>query len=486
MRGITFFLLLVSFSSLHSQPITLRDTTNQYDYIIITVPEFVTACEPFRQHKETVRDFRTMVVDTTQIFAEFDSSAAPQDNIRNFISYAGTFWKEPKPKFFLIVGTVSGVPNFSIPFPSQPPIYFHSDYYYSQNIYENDSTTTDFYVGRIPCKTETEINNYFLKVMEYEMNDSLYSWMNNALFLCAGEDASNLNNVNYALGIATSLPSYIRPFYIAENDTSQYFGTIDSIYRAVNQRGNSVVWLLGLSDDPYIGGSDWITPEDLNGFTNEGKYFFTFSSGRQSAIIDTNTNLSKAMLTLPDAGSLGGIVFVGYTYFSINQAFEINWASRIFDPIFNFVGEVFISDNLPIGGLYDYVRKVANLWTDPSLKLKYDETVDVEKIVNEIPNSFILYQNFPNPFNPSTKIKYSVPQTDNPHLGGARGGLVTLKVYDVLGNEIATLVNEEKPAGTFEVEFNAEGLPSGVYFYKLQAGPSADEFIEAKKMLLLK
>jgi len=65
MRGITLFLLLVSFSALYSQPVTLRDTTNQYDYIIITVPEFVTVCEPFRLHKETVRDFRTLIVDTT-------------------------------------------------------------------------------------------------------------------------------------------------------------------------------------------------------------------------------------------------------------------------------------------------------------------------------------------------------------------------------------------------------------------------------------
>jgi hypothetical protein len=97
-KGITFFLLLVGFSSLHSQSVTLRDTTNQYDYIIITVPEFVNSCEPFKQHKETVRDFSTLIVDMTQIFAEFDSSATPQDNIRDFISYAETFWKEPKPK----------------------------------------------------------------------------------------------------------------------------------------------------------------------------------------------------------------------------------------------------------------------------------------------------------------------------------------------------------------------------------------------------
>lgn len=80
MKRITLFLLCVSFSALYSQPITLRDTTNQYDYIIITIPEFVNACEPFRLHKETVRDFRTLIVDTTQIYAEFDSSATPQQH----------------------------------------------------------------------------------------------------------------------------------------------------------------------------------------------------------------------------------------------------------------------------------------------------------------------------------------------------------------------------------------------------------------------
>jgi len=96
--------------------------------------------------------------------------------------------------------------------------------------------------------------------------------------------------------------------------------------------------------------------------------------------------------------------------------------------------------------------------------------------------TFQLYQNYPNPFNPSTKIKYSIPQTDNPLLGGARGGLVTLKVYDVLGNEIATLVNEELPAGEYEVEFDGTGLPSGIYFYLLKAG----DFIQTRKMMLLK
>jgi hypothetical protein len=98
--------------------------------------------------------------------------------------------------------------------------------------------------------------------------------------------------------------------------------------------------------------------------------------------------------------------------------------------------------------------------------------VSVEDELASTPDNYYLEQNFPNPFNPSTKIKYSLPDV----------GLVSLKVYDVLGNEIAALVNEEKPAGNYEVHFNASSLASGIYFYTLQAGT----FIETKKMILLK
>ena len=88
------------------------------------------------------------------------------------------------------------------------------------------------------------------------------------------------------------------------------------------------------------------------------------------------------------------------------------------------------------------------------------------------PTVFELAQNYPNPFNPTTTIRYEL----------RNDGLVRLKVYDVLGTEVATLVNEEKAAGRYEVNFNASALASGVYIYKLQAG----SFINSKKMILLK
>jgi subtilisin-like proprotein convertase family protein len=90
----------------------------------------------------------------------------------------------------------------------------------------------------------------------------------------------------------------------------------------------------------------------------------------------------------------------------------------------------------------------------------------------EIPSRYLLKQNYPNPFNPKTKIKYGIPKS----------GLVTLKIYDLLGKEITTLVNTVKEPGTYTVDFDASGLSSGVYFYRIESG----EFTEIKKMVLLK
>ena len=121
----------------------------------------------------------------------------------------------------------------------------------------------------------------------------------------------------------------------------------------------------------------------------------------------------------------------------------------------------------PVGGVN--VALGSEMYLD-DLELSMDIVSDVE---NEFqPLAFQLEQNYPNPFNPSTKISYSIPQE----------GDVTLKIYDVLGNEVATLVNEEKPAGVYEVEFNAGNLSSGIYLYKLTAG----NFIQTRKMILIK
>lgn len=108
------------------------------------------------------------------------------------------------------------------------------------------------------------------------------------------------------------------------------------------------------------------------------------------------------------------------------------------------------------------------LWKRP---LSQITSTDDDDLANQ-PSNFYLAQNYPNPFNPSTKISWQVPFSSHQ----------TLKVYDVLGKEVATLVDEEKPAGNYEIEFDAANLSSGMYLYRLQAG----SFIETKKMIYLK
>ncbi|MCX6168801.1 MAG: T9SS type A sorting domain-containing protein [Ignavibacteriales bacterium] len=97
-------------------------------------------------------------------------------------------------------------------------------------------------------------------------------------------------------------------------------------------------------------------------------------------------------------------------------------------------------------------------------------TSDVQEKI--LPEDFELSQNYPNPFNPVTTISYSIPKQSS----------VKLKIYDLLGNEIAVLINEEKSAGNYDVKFNGSSLPSGVYFYTLQAG----DFYQTRKLVLLK
>jgi hypothetical protein len=96
----------------------------------------------------------------------------------------------------------------------------------------------------------------------------------------------------------------------------------------------------------------------------------------------------------------------------------------------------------------------------------------VHNEASHISSSFTLEQNYPNPFNPSTSISFDLPSKS----------FVSLKVFDLIGKEVATIVSEEMPAGSYTKQWNAANMPSGVYFYRLQAGT----FIETKKLVLLR
>ncbi|MBL1214749.1 MAG: T9SS type A sorting domain-containing protein [Ignavibacteriae bacterium] len=191
---------------------------------------------------------------------------------------------------------------------------------------------------------------------------------------------------------------------------------------------------------------------------------------------------------------------LNYNEFLVTYHHNKNYYFKVFDRLGNLkISQTQINDNLDQFTKYGTFtindNDVVFVWSDSRNEQKgYDIfaksikkniiTAINEKEGEVYPSNFSLSQNYPNPFNPTTKIKFSTsPFNPSPYQGeGNRERLVTLKVYDILGNEIATLVDEKKPPGNYEVEFDAGGLASGTYIYQLKAG----EFTKAKKLLLLK
>ncbi|MDH3269484.1 MAG: T9SS type A sorting domain-containing protein [Ignavibacteria bacterium] len=153
---------------------------------------------------------------------------------------------------------------------------------------------------------------------------------------------------------------------------------------------------------------------------------------------------------------------------------ELEWEAIGFVPGFGTTTEPksysFIDDYVSTGNYKYRLRQI-----DLDGIFEYSNEIEVE--IDFTPKEFVLYQNYPNPFNPNTVISYQLPVSSN----------VTLKIYDVLGNEVAILVNEEKQPGVYEVEFNChsdegQNLSSGFYFYQLKA----EGFVQTKKMILLR
>jgi hypothetical protein len=214
--------------------------------------------------------------------------------------------------------------------------------------------------------------------------------------------------------------------------------------------------------DPIVGG-DVISDK-----------IFIAVAGRIYVFDLSNFNLLKKYILFNVKVESEDMMFIddvfGYLVFSLEQK----------SAIYKFAykdSDIVLIDSLFIDGFWWSRFKMFN--NDVYLILSNEERVRVYKIDKvtavkepQLPNTFALYQNYPNPFNPTTTISYDLPVRSR----------VKLTVYNILGQEVATLVDSEQEPGRYDVKFDAIGLPSGVYFYRLEAG----KFVDVKKMILVK
>ncbi|MCJ7552803.1 MAG: T9SS type A sorting domain-containing protein [Ignavibacteriaceae bacterium] len=234
------------------------------------------------------------------------------------------------------------------------------------------------------------------------------------------------------------------------------------------------------------------TFQAISGLSNNTTYYWRVTA-RSNVLLKTNTStvysfttkLSTTTLILPENNSTDVSLIPTLSWSAVAGAdkykLEVNTQ-------YDFAGTIiFDEDTLTntshiITGLQNdsnYFWRVTALNnstntsdTSSTFKFTTEKLTGIEVLKDIIPDSYKAFQNYPNPFNPSTRISWQSPV----------GSWQTLKIYDVLGNEVVTLVDEYKSAGRYEVEFDASNLSSGIYFYKLRAG----SFVETKKMILLK
>jgi hypothetical protein len=257
-------------------------------------------------------------------------------------------------------------------------------------------------------------------------------------------------------------------------------------------------------------GLNW-TQTTLN---NKNVWSMTYSGGKifagtsdSGVFYSTNngTNWTKSSLNNKGIWALaanGNYIFAGGTGVNISTNGGLNWSQSTLSNIFvmslavygnnvfagTFENGVYLSRNngvnwvqknegfssiVPVMSLYianNYI--FAGTWGLSAWRRLLNEIIAVEKISEQIPAEYELFQNYPNPFNQSTMFNFQCSME----------GMVELKVFDLIGREVATLVNEKLQPGTYEVRFDAVNLPSGIYFYQLKS----EKFSETKKLIILK
>ncbi len=242
-----------------------------------------------------------------------------------------------------------------------------------------------------------------------------------------------------------------------------YMNVHSSAHIAGEIRGQ-VMLIKGIAFNASLDGNQDVPPIMTNGTGTASLSFSNDTLKYQITVAKLSSTLTHAHFHLASAGANGGVVEpINYTD-STTNSFWTNINDTTLAHLAK--GDIYInihSSNFPAGEIRGQVLTFDNPGT---------VTAVIPNTTSTLPTGFNLSQNYPNPFNPTTVIEYSLP----------RSGIVTLKVYDILGREVATLVNAKKAAGNYQVEFNGSKLASGVYIYRLQTG----NFSAVKKLVLLK
>jgi hypothetical protein len=315
------------------------------------------------------------------------------------------------------------------------------------------------YVKVIQLWDDSLWENYRKYNYSYDDNNNSYeelvqrwsfgTWRNNWLYTHIHDTNKNLKERLAKYWSSTTWGDHSREIYIYDINNNLLEEDMEKLTNTFNENNNLIQSVLEDWDD-----SIWV---------NYWQYRYSY---------DANSNVAELIFKVWNDSIWVNLCKVSYEYDSnnnlIGSIFYV-WNGKEWIELMKLILFYDKNDNV----IKELQRRwIDSVWVNDSKWIyEYIPVTGMNNMDGEI-DSYDLSQNYPNPFNPSTTIQFAVTSRQ----------LVALKVYDILGNEIATLVNEVKTAGTYEVEWDASGLPSGVYFYQLKS----KGYVETKKMLLIK
>jgi Peptidase family C25/Secretion system C-terminal sorting domain len=469
------FLLIASVAASISESYAgnLRDSANQADYVVISPASYFPIAGKLASFRHDHNGFSTMVVNIDSIMAQFGASVSPDTALKNFIQFTLNNWSSPKPQYFVLAGNINVIPSHpdseTIPLQGAYDTLLMIDQWYVQTSMPNGAVQIGACLGRLPAWDSTDLSVMVNKTIKYE-TDTAGVWCNRAISLADyREEDGNIFEFD-----AKELRSYLDSLWTdtisvdIRTDSPNHLDTTGFV--DLWNQGAAIVSYLGHADEVQFSYSRYFTTWSIDSLTNRDRLSVCLLGGCDLTF-DTGPDLSIPTHLLEHKG--GGAVAV-----ISSEGVNYEWPTLSFYE--SVIQSILASPDAPIGKAYEnamvrWTGDVTGRFTflgDPALSVKHSAIPTLFVSNPPRPSSFVLEQNYPNPFNPSTTIGYQL----------SANSFVILKVYDMLGREVRSLVNEPQGAGSHHITFNASGLASGVYLYRLQAG----SFSATKKLLVLK